>query len=184
MLPALDSCFKTIESQRLALLGELKPLSSEQLTFKPAADSWSVTEVMEHLVIAEELSLKALERPAPPAAERGSALRSGLKLRLLDLAFRLPVRIKVPSERLRPTGTATLLQLAERWGEARCRLAGVLDAVTPELLGDPRWRHPILGWLTSAQWVDFIEMHTRHHTRQVRRIRAALAPTEGSQQIR
>ena len=136
------------------------------------------------MVIAEELSLRALERPAPPAAERGSALRSGLKLRVLDLAFRLSVRIKVPSERLRPSGTAALPQLAERWGEARCRLAGVLDAVTREVVGEPRWRHPILGWLTSAQWVDFIAMHTRHHTRQIRRVRAALAPAGASSQIR
>src|SRR5688500_10934100 len=129
MLAALESRFKAIEAQRLAPLAELKSLDAEVRTFKPSADSRWAAEVIERRVIAEELSLGALERPTPPAAERGSALRSGLKLRVLDLAFRLSARIKVPSERLRPSGTAALPQLAERWGEARCRLAGVLDAV-------------------------------------------------------
>ena len=42
MLAALESRFKAIEAQRLALLAELKALDAEVLTFKPSADSWSV----------------------------------------------------------------------------------------------------------------------------------------------
>ena len=170
MLPAIERRFRIIEGQRTALLAELQPLPPERLAAKLAPDTWSLNEVVEHLVIAEELSLKALERPRPPEAERGSALATRLKFLILAAAFRLPIRLKVPAERLRPTGKPDLPELTARWGEARCRLAGVLGAVTSEAAADRRWRHPILGWLTTAQWVDFVETHTRHHMGQVRKL--------------
>lgn len=169
MLPVIDRRFRVIEDQRATVLAQLQPLPPERLAARPAPDAWSLNEVVEHLVIAEELSLKALERTRPPEAERGSALVTRLKFLILASAFRLPIRLKVPAERLRPTGKPELRELEARWGEARSRLAEVLGALTSEAAADRRWRHPILGWLTTEQWVDFIDTHTRHHMSQIRK---------------
>lgn len=169
MLPTIDRRFKVIEDQRATVLAALQPLPPERLAARPAADTWSLNEVVEHLVIAEELSLKALERTRPPETERGSALVTRLKFLILAAAFRLPIRLKVPAERLRPTGNPQLPELVARWAEARSRLAGVLAAVTSAAAADRRWRHPILGWLTTEQWVAFVDSHSRHHMAQIRR---------------
>jgi hypothetical protein len=172
MLRGLDERFRRIEGLRTRLMDELRRESAEDLVWRPAPEAWSLTGVIEHLVIAEERGLKGLERERP--AELGSRFAAGLKLGILSLAAPLPIRVKAPSKGLLPTGIPELPDLAIRWGEARCRLAGVLDAVTPDTLADRRWRHPIAGWLDTGQWLDFIYSHITHHQLQVGRIRSAL----------
>ena len=171
MLPRLDRLFKRIESQRVVVMDELKAEGDEALRWKPGAESWSLTEVIEHLVIAEERGLRGLERERP--ADLGSRFAAGLKLRILMLASPLPIRVKAPSKGLLPTGSVELPALAARWGEARCRLAGVLDAIPPGGEGERRWKHPIAGWLDTEEWVRFIYAHIDHHRAQIRRIRSA-----------
>lgn len=170
MLPTLDRLFKRIESQRLVVMMELKRDGAEDVAWKPGPESWSLTEVIEHLVIAEERSLRGLERERP--ADLGSRLGARVKIRLLTLLAPLPIRVKAPSKGLLPTGIPELPELEMRWGEARCRLAGVLDAVTPEALGERRWKHPIAGWLDTREWLGFIYAHTNHHRAQLGRIRS------------
>lgn len=169
MLPALTSRFAAIETQRTRLLEELRGLASEDLARRPAEGAWSINEVVEHLVIAEELSLRLLEKEAP--AERGNALRSTFRIHLIRAVFRyLSVRIKAPSTRLLPSGTASLDELAARWGEARCRLAGYLGGLTADTARARPFRHPLAGWITPAQWVDFIGSHVLHHQGQIARV--------------
>ena len=172
MLPVLDRLFKRIDSQRLVVIDGLKGHGVEELEWRPGKGSWSLTEVIEHLVIAEERSLRGLERERP--ADLGRRFGASMKIRLLTLLAPLPIRVRAPSKGLLPTGTAPLPELAVRWGEARCRLAGVLDAVTPEALGERRWKHPIAGWLDTGEWLGFIYAHTNHHRAQIGRIRTAL----------
>ncbi len=172
MLPVLDRLFKRIESQRVEVTGGLKGEGEEALAWKPGAESWSLTEVIEHLVIAEERSLRGLERERP--ADLGSRFSAGLKLRLLVLMAPLPIRVKAPSKGLLPTGIPEFPELAMRWGEARCRLAGLLDAMAPPEVGERRWKHPIAGWLDTPDWLGFIYAHTHHHRAQIRRIRTAM----------
>ncbi|HEX6088932.1 MAG TPA: DinB family protein [Gemmatimonadales bacterium] len=169
MLPSLDRLFKRIESQRVVVMEELKREAVEDVTWKPGPESWSLTEVVEHLVIAEERSLRGLEKERP--ADLGSRFGASLRIRLLTLLAPLPIRVKAPSKGLLPTGIPELPELATRWGEARCRLAGVLDAVTPETLGERRWKHPVAGWLDTHEWLSFILAHVDHHRAQMRRIR-------------
>jgi uncharacterized damage-inducible protein DinB len=172
MLPSLDRLFKRIESQRTVVMDELKRESVEELVWKPAPESWSLTEVVEHLVIAEERGLRGLEKERP--ADLGSRFGAGVKIRLLTLMAPLPFRVKAPSKGLLPTGIPELGDLAVRWGEARCKLAGVLDAIPAESLAERRWRHPIAGWLDTAEWLGFIYAHVNHHRAQIGRIHTAL----------
>lgn len=171
MLPSLDRLFKRIESQRVVVMEALKRESEEALTWKPSAEGWSLTEVVEHLVIAEERGLRGLEKERP--ADLGSRFGAGVKIRLLTLLAPLPFRVKAPSKGLLPTGIPELGDLAVRWGEARCKLAGVLDAIPPETLADRRWKHPIAGWLDAREWLAFIYAHVDHHRAQMARIRKA-----------
>ena len=177
MLKPLRKRFDLIETQRSALVTALRSHDPGALAFKPAPASWSVVEVIEHLVIAEELSLRALDKPPP--ADRGSALRSTFRINLIRAVFRhLSVRVKAPSDRLMPSGSVPLDQLLERWNTARARLAGVLEAVDAETATERRWRHPLAGWLTTEQWLAFIHSHVAHHQKQMGRVWAArdLAP--------
>lgn len=173
MHATLNPLFAKVESQRVALMEELRREPVELMAWKPAPESWSLTEVVEHLVIAEERGLRGLERERPAAL--GSRFAASLKLRILTLAAPTPIRVKAPSKGLLPTGIAEFPDLAIRWGEARCKLAGVLDAIEPAALAERRWKHPVAGWLDARQWLGFIHAHVEHHRLQMGRIRKVAA---------
>ncbi len=54
--------FDQMESERQTLLAELNGHSPEVLCKKPSSGAWSVTEVIMHLTMAEEGSLKYLQK--------------------------------------------------------------------------------------------------------------------------
>lgn len=174
MLPTLRDRFDRLERQRAALLESLRPLDDARLRFSPAPGSWSLMQVVEHLVLVEELTLAQMATVTPRPVPLKKRLRTSAMIGIIQLAFRAGARIRAPSGALKPPVTGvTLDELARRWGEARCRMAGRLDVVSPAQLRDRVMRHPYAGWLTHTQMLNFFHYHTVHHQRQIGRIRRA-----------
>ncbi len=174
MLPALRSRFDRIERQRAALLAPLRPVGDTTLRFQPPTGGWSVLQVVEHLVLAEELTVEQMARITPRPVPLRKRVRTGVMIGVIRTAFLVRARIKAPSSALEPPVTdVTLDQLMQRWAEARCRMAERLDAVTMAQLPDRVMRHPYAGWFTHAQMLDFFHYHTVHHQRQMGRIQRA-----------
>ncbi len=170
MLPALRTRFDALEMQRTALLTGLASHPASELERKPAPDRWSVLEILEHLVRADEGSVRQLERRDAPAPTLPARLAAGLKLRIIRLILGR-VRLKVPVKGLLPGGQpVSLAELSRRWGESRCRLAGYLETIAPEGLRAPLFRHPIAGWLTLEQGLDFHLHHVGVHRAQIDRL--------------
>lgn len=89
--------FDRLEKQRQEIQALYKEFSDEQLRFKPETDSWSMLQVLRHLVTAEIQSVKLIKRKMSRADElpnvnmqaRGRAL-------LLKIALALPLKFKAP----------------------------------------------------------------------------------------
>ena len=130
--------------------------------------------MVEHLVIAEELTVGALERNKVAVLPARSRLRTDVTLRIVFALFAARRRLRAPVPQILPSGQPwTLAELAARWGEARCRTAGLLEPVMADRLGDRIVRHPIAGWLTRSQMLDFHRRHVNHHGRQLARLHHA-----------
>ena len=54
MLSDIQETFDNLEVKYEKLLRQLDPLTDDALTFKAGVDKWSIVEVIEHLVLAEE----------------------------------------------------------------------------------------------------------------------------------
>src|SRR6476659_156037 len=95
-MSALFRRLDRLERRRAALLERLASMSPAQLTARPAAGSWNVLDVVQHVVIVEELVLRALgTRPGPLSlAER---LRSGARLTALRIYLRSGGRVQAPT---------------------------------------------------------------------------------------
>ena len=158
-----------MERHRAALFERLATMSPSQLTTRPAAGAWHVLDVVQHVVIVEELVLRALAtRPGPlPLAER---LRSAMRLTALRIYLRSGGRIKAPNPALLPPGGATLDELLARWDRTRAGYATALASFGPDDLVRPMMKHPIVGKLTPPQTLTFLDAHLAHHTRQIDRI--------------
>lgn len=176
MLAALRTRFDRLERQRLDLLAELGRRSDAALHYQPTPESWSILQVVEHLVIAEEsiLALAARREPKPvPFMER---MKTAVRLRALYLALASNRRFEVPLPTLKPSGADIgLAELERRWSEARWQLARALEAVTPESARQRPVGHPITRWLTWQQGLDFLYRHVVRHAAQIRRIEQARA---------
>jgi hypothetical protein len=160
-----------LDAARAELMAAVRPLDPVQLRFAPAPGRWCVAQVVEHLVLAEELTLRGLLHPRP-VANRGPAAVATLRFAALKLVLRSRlVRARAPSRALLPEGTASLDTLERRWLEAGAGIAGFLHDLPPARRGERLFRHPVSGWLSLAQMLDFLGFHIRHHHRQVRAIR-------------
>ena len=175
MLPHLKSRFDRMERQRTALLAELAQLSAEQLARKPEPDCWSAVDVIEHLVIAEEGVLARMARPIRPIGVK-ARMKTAVLYPVVMLIMRTRIRVKAPLPTLLPAGGGKLADLSRRWGEARCRMAGVLEAVTAEKAGARVVKHPVAGFLTFGQGMDFLMAHVEHHRSQIERAARTTIP--------
>ena len=176
MLPPLRRRFDRLERQRLDLVADLQRRSDAALRYQPTPESWSVLQVIEHLVIAEENMLALAARRAPKPVPFIERLRTGVRLRALYVALASSRRFKVPLPALNPSGVETdFAELERRWSEARWQLARVLEAVTPETARERPVGHPITRWLTWQQGLDFLYRHILRHAGQIRRIEQARA---------
>ena len=173
MVVSLSGQLKRLERRRAMLLERLAPLSPAQLTTRPAAGAWHVLDVVQHVVIVEELVVRALgTRPGPlPLVER---LRSGLRLTALRIYLRSGGRLRAPSPAILPQGSVPLEELRARWDRTRAGLASALSSFGPADFIRPMMKHPIVGKLTPLQTLTFLATHQAHHGRQIERIRGAL----------
>ncbi|HXE57970.1 MAG TPA: DinB family protein [Gemmatimonadales bacterium] len=170
MLPALARDLERLEARRRVLLARVRALTPGQRTFRPAPDRWSVLDVVEHLVLVDEAASGAVRGPAGGAPRPAAG-----RLRYLGLlaVLRSPIRVRVPTRAVLPSGGADLAGLEARWVEARAALAEWLEGLGPEMVRRPVFRHPVVGWLTVRQTLGFLGAHQAHHEAQVRRIERA-----------
>jgi DinB family protein len=158
-----------LDVARADLLTAVHATSPAQRAFRPARDSWSMVDVVEHLVLAEEGALLSLVKGPRPGAR--VTVRNRITVVLIRLYLSAGFRARVPASRLIPQGGVSLEELERRWaavaGTLRDRVAGLGHADRHA----PRFRHPIAGWLPPASGFAFLVTHLAHHRRQIDRIR-------------
>lgn len=168
-----DAGLGALGTARADVLAEVRTLDPVQVRFAPGPGRWSIAQVVEHLVLAEEATVRGLHSPRP-VPDRGLAAVATLRFAMVKAALgsRL-VKVRAPSRALHPEGVATLDALERRWLEAGAGLEAFLRDLPPPRRGERLFRHPVTGWLSLHQMLDFLAFHVRHHLRQVRSIRRA-----------
>ncbi|HMU60458.1 MAG TPA: DinB family protein [Gemmatimonadales bacterium] len=171
MLSELSSRLATLDETREAFLAPIRAASDLQRSFRPAPGAWSMLDVTEHLVLAEEKSLLGMLKGPPPGTTITPLAR--VRMAMVLLVMQTDLRVKVPVARVLPTGSVALGELEARWGDARRGLERFLEPITEPEARSARFRHPIGGWVSVGTGVTFYAAHIRHHARQVRRLHRA-----------
>ena len=158
-----------IESKRSRLLAELDALPRSVLDARPPSGGWSVLEVVEHLVLAEESVLANMDRPELLRPRRTS-LRSRLGYAAIIGVLSSPLRVQVPTTAMRPEGTRSFEELRTAWEESHRALRRHVTAVEEGRISGAVFAHPVSGPLTTRQALRMMRVHMNRHTRQIRRI--------------
>jgi len=154
-----------LESDRELLLDRLDTVPGARLRRSPDSDTWSVLQIVEHMIQAEEYCLLG-HLPADRLEGRRRTLRQRLVYRLVILILKSPIPVSAPVDDMTPLGAASLDELAGRWRASQSRLR----RITREI-GDPRrdavFRHPVAGPMTPANAIHMLATHQTRHMRQI-----------------
>jgi len=141
-----------IEEQRARLLGLLDGVSEAQAAWRPAPDEWSITDVLRHVIAAEEGVAGIVDSLARGAVPDG--LRA-LGSQIADEGQPLAALV----ERLR-AARAGLLAEVRGW------------PAPPDLAAT--FEHPFFGPLNCKGWVAFQRLHDADHIGQIEQLKAAV----------
>lgn len=164
-----------LRSALTAIRGAVVGMTEEQMTWHPEG-KWSAAEILEHLALAYSRTtdrIKLLGQQELPEMPR-RALKEWIGgIIVLKFGY-IPSGRKAP-ELLMPNGMSPTE--AKRCIEEKLsRLDSAMEDCEKRF-GDKTsvLVHSLLGPLTPAQWRRFHCVHTRHHVKQIRALRAALA---------
>jgi len=165
----------TLERQRLVahlemtaswLVDEVSGLSPAQLQFRPAAGSWSIMEVVEHLVIAEPIYWQDLRKAmqAPPSSQKRPGGDEGVLWYGIDRTDRQKAVAAEDSKgQLRDLG-AGLYAIRK----LHAQMLEYVRTTTDDLRG-----HVVEREQSDAyQWLLLISTHRQRHILQIREIKA------------
>ena len=174
----VESLVQDVVAARARYLAALGEPSPEQAVFKPTVDAWSLTELTEHMTLAEQVGIngiwRALEgyRTGRPVW-RGEPVHRGRPIEDV-IAATWRDREVVPAI------------AAPKWGGPLPYWAAALRACAPvlEALGHEHggvdldavvYPHPISGPLDAGQRLEFLRFHLDRHAAQVARVRGEAA---------
>jgi hypothetical protein len=156
--------------ERLVL--EVEGLTSEQRSFRPAQDRWSIADCIEHITVLETVVLRNIQQAlqSPPEPGRQDEVR-GKEQIILE---RVPVRerrVQCPAD-LMPQGRWPDFGELVRQFEATRERSVRFSAVTQADLRNHFLPHPVLGLLDCYQWLLMVSAHCERHVRQIEEVKA------------
>jgi len=134
----------------------------------PPIAGWSYSEVYAHIFDASLLSLIALNNSITGRGEK-KPTHFIVRLILLLGAFPPSQKYKVPNriaDRVRKISKTEALDFILEFETALKTSYPTIPAANPQL----KTKHPRLGYLNAGQWLRFIEIHLKHHLKQLERI--------------
>lgn len=164
-----------LEATRDALLAHCSTLDPAAWQRSDGEGRWTVSNILEHLVIVEQRSMGLFEKMLTQPAEPDWHARTAAQDARLPFTVTVTEKIQAPAP-LHPQGAATPTQLMADFAAARA--ATIAFAQIPgQPLKEHTRNHPVLGTLNGYQWLLLAGYHTLRHLGQMQRIpRAAHNP--------
>jgi hypothetical protein len=166
----LQNLFSLLEQQRLALLDEAKSQTPQQLNNRKN-NKWSVSQIVGHLVQAEQMSVGYMAKKINAIKEvDNTGLWGEIKLLVFIASQRLPIKYKAPKNLGdQPSTYADFASLERDWNASREQLKQFLETVPDWGLNKKIYRHPVMGRCSAVHALKFFREHIIHHYPQIKR---------------
>ena len=166
----LSSKLSKLSDKTEKLMNQLDGENLEILQKKPDENSWSVIQILNHLMVSESSSLNYVKKKILGIDTVGKVgVSARARMLAMNLAFNGKRKFKAPVYVDNPSNSDDLQQIKERWRELRGDLNTFLEDFPDEYIEKVVYRHPISGRVSTSQMIDFFIMHMRHHVHQVNR---------------
>jgi hypothetical protein len=174
MIPERSAAiFETIENQKKQLDDLTRDLSNEVFLHKVDKQSWNISEILQHLILSETLSLKYLRKkwsftPDLPNQNLLTLLRGNL----LYLINKVPFKLKAPANVNERSFEKNKSQkeLFEEWSLIRKDMKDFLNSLDESDYRKEFYKHPVAGKVNLNHMLLFFHTHIERHTRQLKKI--------------
>src|SRR5690625_3759524 len=148
---------KINKEAREELLTEVEGISDEDLNTKPAADQWSVKQVMEHLYLMEGAITKSIQ----DQLVNGEVVEAEDKP--INLTVNRDVKVDAPDFAVPSETFATAAELKQKLATTHRGLIELVNTADETLLEQKVIPHPTFGLMNLKQWIPFIGWHEKRH---------------------
>lgn len=167
-----ETGLKYLEETKGEFIEQISSLSDAQLNFKTGPERWSIAEVAEHIIVAENtlyslITEKILKAPAPESTDN---------FRVKDTAIWLAITNRetkfTAPEQVQPNGRwKSKAELLSNFETARAKTISYVKT-TGEDLRNRFAENPVIGVIDGYQWFIFLNAHSSRHLAQIREIKA------------
>jgi len=162
---------KLLADSRAELVSAAAGVSEEQSRIRPAPDSWSILDCVEHVAIVENFLYNSLTTGLTAAPSLADRSREEMFLRR---AADRATKFSAP-ERARPTGRFPSLAAAvEKFQDNRARTVEYVERCDKDLRSYSV-PHPVLGPISGQEFLIVLVLHAARHAAQIREVRRALS---------
>jgi hypothetical protein len=157
------------------MLDQFSSMSDELLNRRKADGSWSVMQNIHHLILAEELALKYVEKKMEHTTQLADFAPVGFKTwycsTLLNAYMRFGGKVKAPkivSTEALPE-YSTIAEARQRWKQSLDAWHGFISALPDDGMQRAIYKHPAAGRLSFHGMLDFFKLHQQRHLKQMKR---------------
>jgi hypothetical protein len=159
---------RSLENVLAEFRRKLDQIPDDRFNATPPGGGWSYGEVYSHILQSNLGSFIAIERCANGTGKLDNK-RMGWLGQFVFLIGGFPFKFKAPDK---------LAAMVNNIGKEEARnllvkLKAKMDLMVPVVAKASSFskiKHPRLGLLNAKQWLRFIDIHTRHHLKQLKRI--------------
>jgi hypothetical protein len=152
-------------------INEYKRYDWDKIIRQPAESSWSLGQVGIHLCMSSKgFFFKNAERClSKEGTSKGGSKKFGAYF-IYVTGMLPPVRYEMPRQvSVVPRQPESKEQLIQKLEEVKMLAHQYIQRISES---DPslKIKHPFLGWLNTAEWIELCNIHFKHHLRQKKRI--------------
>ncbi len=170
MIDIVRDKYLLLEDKRKKLYALLETLDEKQLNYRPGEDKWSITQIVFHVVKAEQLSVISINKEMRDADSSKAGVSAFVRSSLLKYALMSPLKFKAPAIMGNIPKEYDINELKTKWLAVRNKLHNALGEIDNEYGKRYLFIHPYAGKLNIYQTMDFLVQHFNHHYRQIKRL--------------
>lgn len=172
MHASYHSSIHRLNSKLEKLVNSLNGLSHQQLNKQPEPGAWSILQVMQHVMLAEKLSVGYVrKKTSRPETLKKAGFGYFFRYAVLKIFLALPFKFKAPavvSEDKFPEESNFEKVVAE-WKMVRSDLVQLLEGIHPSWQDKEIFKHAVAGRMTLDGMLTFFEDHFDRHLKQIER---------------
>lgn len=150
------------------LMAAVSPLDERVFAQPPAAGSWSVAQIIQHLALVEDRVIKDLGKEVARPPRKVSFVKRLVPTSIVSLRL---VRVKAP-QAVNPETNAAPAKVAAlaNYNRARNDLKSLCATHGNARFRQIVFKHPFLGEIDGVATVSFVSYHEQRHYKQIREV--------------